>query len=157
LIEEIGLEPQLSHVCTIDVDVGPMHDLGSMPRGRRRVVAILGGIVLGDRLRGQILPGGADWQYLRNDGVVELVARYLIRSADGTDIAVTNRGFRHAAPELMERLSKGEPVDPALIYFRTAPMFEAPEGPFEWLNRSLFIAAGARHPDKVRLRVFEVL
>lgn len=148
--------PELSHVCDIDVDVGPVQDLGAMPLGRRRLVPILGGVVRGPRLEGEVLPGGADWQIGRSDGILQLVARYAIRTPTGSEIAVTNRGLRRAAPEVMERLGRGEPVDPALVYFRTVPTFEAPVGAYAWLNRSLFLASAARGPDKVSLRIFEV-
>jgi Protein of unknown function (DUF3237) len=148
--------PDLSHVCDIDVDVGPIHDLGPMPMGRRRMVPILGGVVHGPRLEGAVLPGGADWQLGRGDGIVQLVARYAIRTTAGVDIAVTNRGLRRAAPAVMERLGRGEPVDPALVYFRTVPTFEAPAGAYDWLNGSVFVANVARLTDKVRLRVFAV-
>jgi hypothetical protein len=150
------MTPELRHVCDIDVDVGPIRDLGPTPHGRRRIVAILGGRVTGPRLDGEVVPGGADWQYARGDGVVELEARYSIRTGDGIEIAVTNRGLRRASPEIMERLSRGEAVDPTLVYFRTVPTFEAPAGAFEWLNGSLFVAAAARLPEKVQVRVFEV-
>jgi hypothetical protein len=151
------MTPALRHVCDIDVDVGPIRDLGPTPHGRRRIIAILGGTVRGPRLTADIVPGGADWQYVRGDGIVELEARYSVRTADGTEIAVTNRGLRRAAPEIMERLSRGEIVDPALVYFRTTPVFEAPAGPYAWLNESTFVGAAARLPDKVQIHVFEVL
>jgi Protein of unknown function (DUF3237) len=149
--------PELRHVCDIDVDVGPIRDLGPTPHGRRRIIAILGGRVTGPRLEAEIVPGGADWQYVRSDGVLELEARYSIKTKDGSEIAVVNRGIRRAAPEIMERMSRGEAVDPSLVYFRTVPTFEAPAGPYEWLNRSVFLATAARLPDKVQIRVFEVL
>jgi hypothetical protein len=136
--------------------VGSIRDLGFVPHGRRRIIQILGGRVSGPRLDAQIVPGGADWQYVRSDGILELVARYSILTGDGVEIAVTNRGMRRAAPEIMERMSRGEPVDPALVYFRTVPVFEAPAGPYEWLNRSVFVATAARLPDKVQIKVFEV-
>jgi hypothetical protein len=149
--------PPLQHLCDIDVDVGPIRDLGIGPHGRRRIIDILGGTVTGDRLTAAIVPGGADWQYVRADGVVELEARYSIRTGDGVEIAVVNRGLRRAPPEIMERLSRGEIVDPALVYFRTAPVFEAPAGPHAWLNASVFVGTAARLPDRVQIRVFEVL
>lgn len=149
--------PLLEPVCDIDVEVGPIQDLGLVPHGRRRIIPILGGRVSGARLSAEIIPGGADWQYVRSDGVVELVARYSVRTQDGVDIAITNRGMRRAPPEVMAALSRGEEVDPALVYFRTAPVFEAPAGPYEWLNRAIFIAIAARLPDRVQIRVFEVL
>jgi hypothetical protein len=150
------MQPGLNHLCDIDVDVGPIRDLGPAPHGRRRIIAILGGRVYGPCLEAAIVPGGADWQYVRSDGVVELEARYSIRTSDGTEIAVTNRGLRRAAPEVMERLCRGEPVDPALVYFRTVPVFEAPAGRYDWLNRSIYLGAAERLPDKVHIRVFEV-
>jgi hypothetical protein len=151
------MTPELRHVFDIEAEVGPMRDLGSTPHGRRRIVPILGGTVKGPRLQGVLVPGGADWQYVRSDGVVELVARYSIRATDGTEIAVTNRGLRRAAPEVMARMARGEAVDPALVYCRTVPLFEAPAGPHAWLNASMFVGNAVRLPDKVQIAVFEVL
>lgn len=150
------MAPELLRVCDIDVNVGPIRDLGPMPRGRRRIIQILGGTVRGPRLEAEIVPGGADWQYVRADGVVELAARYSLVTRDGVEIAVTNRGVRRAAPGVMQRLSRGEHVDPALVYCRTTPVFEAPAGPYAWLNDSIFVATAARLPDKVQIAVFEV-
>lgn len=150
------MSPNLSHVCLIEAIVAPIRDLGATPRGRRRIVPILGGTVRGLRLEAEVLPGGADWQYVRGDGVVELVARYSIRTRDGVEIAVVNRGLRRAPPDVLERMTRGEAVDPALVYCRTTPQFEAPAGPYEWLNRSVFIASADRMPDKIRVAVFEV-
>jgi hypothetical protein len=151
------MAPELRHICDIYVEVGPIRDLGPMPHGRRRIIPILSGTVKGERLAGEVMPGGADWQYVRSDGILELEARYSIRTGDGAEIAVTNRGMRRAPPEIMDRLSRGEIVDPALVYFRTAPVFEAPEGPYAWLNCSVFVGTAARFPDKVQIRVFELL
>jgi hypothetical protein len=147
---------ELRHVCDIEAEVGPMRDLGPTPHGRRRIVPILGGTVKGPRLEGAILPGGADWQYVRGDCVVELVARYSILTGDGVEIAITNSGLRRASAEVMERLSRGETVDPALVYCRAVPVFEAPAGAYEWLNASVFVCSAVRLPDKVQIEVFEV-
>jgi Protein of unknown function (DUF3237) len=149
--------PELRHVFDVEVEVGPMRDLGAMPLGRRRIVPILSGSVSGPRLEARIQPGGADWQYVRSDGIVELVARYAIETKDGVEIAVTNRGLRRARPETMARLARGEAVDPALVYCRTTPKFEAPAGPYEWLNGSVFVGDAIRLPDRVQLKVFEVV
>lgn len=151
------MTPELRFVCDIDVQVGPIRDLGPTPHGRRRIIPILSGTVNGGRLSGEVAPGGADWQYVRADGILELEARYSIKTQDGAEIAVTNRGMRRAPPEIMDRLSRGEVVDPALVYFRTVPVFEAPAGPHAWLNESVFVGTAARFPDKVQIRVFEVL
>jgi hypothetical protein len=150
------MPPELKHVCDIDVDVGPVRELGLTPYGRRRIVAIHGGRVHGPHLEAVVIPGGADWQYVRSDGVIELEARYALRTSEGTEIAITNRGLRRAPATVMERLLRGEPVDARNVYFRTVPVFEAPAGPYGWLNQSVFIATAERLPTKVHLSVFEV-
>jgi hypothetical protein len=130
---------------------------GTTPYGRRRVIHITGGTFAGPKLRGTVVPGGADWQMIRPDRVTELMAVYDLKTDDGTFIHVTNRGLRHGPDEVMQRLAYGETVDPAEYYFRTAPVFEAPAGPYDWLNRALFIAAAARYAVEVQMRVFQVV
>jgi hypothetical protein len=137
--------------------VAPAIEAGQVPGGRRRIIPITGGEVAGPRLNGTVIPGGADWQIVRADGLIDLTARYTIRAGDGTLIGVVNRGYRHAAPEVLARLAAGESVDPALVYFRTTPRFEAPPGPHDWLNRTILIASAQRHPAGVLLRFFAVL
>jgi hypothetical protein len=139
------------------VSVAEPLELGETPLGRRRVIHITGGSVSGPRLTGSVIPGGADWQIIRRDGVTELTALYEIKSDDGVLIHVTNRGLRHGPDAVMQRLSRGEAVDPADYYFRTVPAFEAPAGRYDWLNRAVFVGSGARFASEVRLQVFCVL
>jgi len=149
--------PALEFIFEARVKVAPPHELGVTPQGRQRVVPILGGTFAGPHMKGDVLPGGADWQILREDGVMDLTARYLLRSDDGAIIAVSNHGLRHGPPEVMARLLRGEPVDPALIYFRASPIFETAAERYGFLNRHIFICAGERAPEEVALRVFQVL
>ncbi len=130
--------------------------VGPTPAGLRRVIPIEGGTFGGPRMRGRILPGGADWQYLRGDGVTIVEAQYLLATDDGVLIQVSNRGLRHGPEEVMRRLGAGESVDPSDYYFRAVPSFAAPAGPYEWLNRSIFLCTGARLADAVRLWVYRV-
>ena len=71
-------------------------------------------------------------------------------------IYIVNTGVRFGPPEIMARITLGEPVDPAEVYFRTTPRFETASAAYQWLTRPLFLATGARHPDRVELRVYEV-
>ena len=130
--------------------------VGTTPQGLRRVVPINGGRVEGPRLTGRILPGGADFQVIRDDGLAELHARYVIEASSGALIYVENTGIRHGPREAIERLNRGEAVDPALIYFRTVPRFETAAPALAWLMRGIFICSGARHPDRVQLSYFHV-
>jgi hypothetical protein len=131
--------------------------VGEVPEGARRVVPIRGGTFEGMRLRGTVLPGGADWQSLRADGVMMVEAQYLLRTDDGVILQVNNRGMRHGPEAVMRRLGAGETVDPAEYYFRATPRLSAPAGRYEWLNRRIFLCSGARLADAVVLWFYEVL
>ena len=90
------------------------------------------------------------------DLVVSLLALHWSNDTPGALIQIRNRGLRHGPPEVMARLAAGEEVDPAEYYFRTVPEFIAPNGPYEWMNRSIFVCAGARYPLGIRLWVWRV-
>ena len=148
--------PRLDFVGTVEAEVAAPVVVGAGPAGERRIVPILGGRVSGPRLQGEILPGGADFQLIRPDGVAEIEARYAVRLPDDALVYVVNRGLRHAAPEDMARLLRGEPVPPERVYFRTAPAFETASPAHAWLQRGLFVGFGERRPASVLVRVFAV-
>ena len=147
---------QLRSLLKAEIALAPPQDLGDTPHGRRRIIGITGGRFSGERLSGRVLPGGADWQLVRADGVADLDARYTLETADGALIYVRNRGYRHGPAEVLARLSRGENVDPALYYMRTTPSFETGDARYAWLNRIVCVASGARRPAAVELEVFEV-
>jgi hypothetical protein len=146
----------LTPVFEARVRVAAAQELGEFGGGRRRVVPILGGEVTGPRLTGQVLPGGADWQTIRADGITILRAQYTIEASDGAVIGVVNTGVRRASPEIVKRMTDGEIVDPALYYFRATPVFEVGPGPHGWLVGSVFVVTGERLPDQVALKFYEL-
>jgi len=148
---------ELEHVADLVVTVAPAIEIGATPAGLRRLIPITGGEVRGPKLRGRVLPFGADFQTMRADGVTELEARYAIETEDRGMIYIRNIGLRHGLPEAMEKLKRGEAVDPKLIYFRTSPRFETAAKNYLWLNRYVFVAEGARRPEHVELTVYQVL
>ena len=153
----IATPPTLRFAFAIKAKVGPIQDLAQTARGHRRIIDILGGEVHGPRLEGEILPGGADWQIVRPDGTIEVVARYTIRSSAGALVYVQNEGLRVASREIVERMSRGEAVPFDSYRFRTAPRFETGEPLLKWLERSTFIGVAARMPDRVAIGFHEVL
>lgn len=138
------------------VRVAPPLVVGDGPNGLRRIVPILGGTCRGPDFTAEVLPGGADWQVVRADGVLQLEARYTLRMADDTLVQVINRGMRHGPAPVLERIFRGEPVDPAEYYFRTVAEFEAPAGPHQWLNRALFLGEAERRADEAIVRFHRV-
>jgi hypothetical protein len=107
-------------------------------------------------LQGRVLEGGADWQILRPDGAAELDARYTIQTDDGALLYVKNRGMRHGPPEVLQRMNRGERVEPGSYYFRSVATFETSAKECEWLTRAIILGVGERYPDKVVLRFWEV-
>jgi hypothetical protein len=134
----------------------PQH-LGTTPAGDRMVVVVKGGHFEGDRLRGTVDEGGADWLTLRRDGVLRIDVRLVLHTDDDQRILMTYRGYRHGPADVIERLAKGEDVDPSTYYFRTAPFFETSSERYSWLNRIVSVAIGERQTAGPVYRVFEVL
>ena len=148
--------PTLSFAMTLRVQVGRATEFGQVPRGRRRVIPILGGTFEGPGICGTVLPGGADWQIVRGDGFTELDARYTLQTDRGGLIYIQNAAIRHASPEVMQKLLAGEPVDPLQVYFRTVPTFETSASELQWLTRAIFIGIAERQPDLATVHVWKV-
>ncbi|MAF47874.1 MAG: DUF3237 domain-containing protein [Rhodospirillales bacterium] len=135
---------------------GSVVDLGETPAGRRQIMTTDGGQIDSPRLTGVIHSGGADWQIQRQDGTSVLDVRFTIETTSGDLIYVQNAGFRYGSPEVMERIAKGEEVDPESYYFRTVPKFETASPTYDWVNRTIFVAKGIRWPNSAELVVYEV-
>jgi Protein of unknown function (DUF3237) len=151
-------EPTLELIFEAKVTLDPIQELGVTTYGKRRIINITGGTFQGENIKGTILPGGADWQTLRADGTADLDARYTLKTDDGVLIYIQNKGIRHAKPEVLARMAKGEKVDPKEYYMRTAATFEvATESKYSWLNKTVIISTGARMSDHVLLRFYKVL
>jgi len=147
--------PHLALALEVRADVGPPMEVGHVLRGRRRIVPILGGTFEGSGIKGRVMPG-ADWQIIHVDGFSELDSRYALETDKGHIITVRNAGIRHAATDVMQRLLRGEVVDPSLVYFRTVPTFETAVAELQWLTRSVFIGTGERLPAQVLIRFWRV-
>jgi hypothetical protein len=148
--------PTLEFLARVRADVDAPQLLGQTLLGERRVVPIVGGEIEGPHLRGRILPGGSDWQVICADGTALLEARYNVLTDDGALVYVRNLGIRHGPPEVLERIQRGEAVDPAEDYFRSTPRFEAGDGRYAWLNRILAVGSGARLANEVQLEIYAV-
>lgn len=129
-IETSNLEFKTEHMWDAKVTIAEGLLLGESKRGWRRIVPITGGTFEGPSIRGEVVPGGEDWQLTRPDGDTELYARYLLKTHDGHLIQVINRVLMHFPP-------KGEKGDP---YIRSVIDLEAPnESPYEYLNHAIFL------------------
>jgi len=143
---------------TIEMTLHPLHDLGATPHGHRRIIPVSGGAFEGTRLRGIVLPhAGSDWLIERADGSFQQDARLGLQTDDGAVISMSYRGIRHSAPDVAARLARGEAVDAADYYLRTAPFFETAAERYAWLNTIVSVGVGRRVPGGVVYDVFEIL
>jgi hypothetical protein len=149
--------PKLEFVFEAHVSVEAPLDLGDVGKGGRRIVPITGGDFSGPQIRAKVLPGGADWQVLRADGVAELEARYTLRTDDGALIFVRNLALRHGPADVIAALAAGQPVDPARYYFRGATFFETSAARYAWMTKSIIVCTGEREPAGVKLKFYRLL
>ena len=125
--------PQLEFALQLKVTLGETYSCGETQHGRRTVIPITGGTFEGPNIKGTILNGGADYQLANAAGRTEVEAIYSIRTDDGVNIHIRNRGIIANTKD-----AQGNPS----FYFRCAPQFEAPaDSKYAWLNNSLFLCA----------------
>ena len=149
--------PALLQFADLSVQVAAPIEVGQVGHGTRRVIPILGGTCTARDWTAKVLPGGADFQLVVNERMARLEARYVLETDAGDRIYVHNDAVRTAEPEVMARLVRGEPVDPALVYFRCAPRFEASAPSLAWMMERVFLGTGLRRPNDVVMRFFEVM
>lgn len=126
--------PSLEYVMQLNVTLGEAFSLGRTSFGTRNVIPITGGTFEGPRLRGTIIPGGADWQLSDAESHrTTLEAIYAVRTDDGVNIHIRNVGIIADGKD-----EQGNPT----FYFRCAPKFEAPlDSKYAWLNNAIFVCA----------------
>jgi len=137
--------PKTEFVYEAVVDLAPRISLGDSPLGERFMIPITGGVFAGPKIKGTVLPGGADRQLRRKDGALLLNALYEIKADDGAIITVNNRVLVSKRP------------DGSRYAFSTLDVI-APEGPHAWLNHLVLVGTLHANPSepKVLIRVFSL-
>lgn len=115
-------------VLEAKVKISDMINVGESKRGTRRVIPITGGTFSGPKIKGEVLPGGEDWQLVRPDGDTELYARYLLKTDDSVVIQITNQVLMHIGEQGKN------------FYCKSVIDFEAPnESKYDYLNHAIFL------------------
>lgn len=140
--------PRTELVFELQVTCDPPTPIGRVG-GEAMMIPITGGTVSGERVRGEVLAGGADWAVKRDDGALFIDAHYAFRTHDGVVVQVHNSGPNRIDPE----------TNPTMTMV-TSPVFKAPEGDYGWLNDATFV--GTVTPDLeqgsgVHVRVYRVV
>lgn len=144
--------PQLEYVVELKVKCEGAYQVGQTSHGNRFVIPIVGGTFEGPNMKGTILPGGADYQLQDNEnGRTEVEAIYSIRTDDGVNIHIRNKGLIYTGKD-----ADGNPQ----FYFRTAPQFEAPQdSKYAWLNNAIFVCQpsfGGGNDGAICLKIWKV-
>jgi hypothetical protein len=81
---------------------------------------------------------------MRHDDVLEIDVRLTLETDDEQHIYMSWKALRHGPKEVMDRLNRGEAVDPDAYYFRATPYFETGSDKYGWMNRICSIATGSQ-------------
>lgn len=142
---------------TLTIELAGTHRIGETQYGRRNVDFFSGGTFEGPKMRGRIIAGGSDLILRRVDGAMQPDVRLTLETDDGALVLVTYRGIRHGSPEVMERIARGEEVEPSQYYLRNTPYFETASRKYDWLNRIVAVGVGRRLPNSAVYEVYEIL
>ncbi|WP_293902024.1 DUF3237 domain-containing protein [Phenylobacterium sp.] len=156
MIEELRWAPLF--VMRLQVAYDRAQRIGAGPLGTRAIFPVDGGTFEGPRLKGRVLPDGADWVTWRSDGAMLIDVRTALETHDGAVIALTYQGLAVGrTPQATARFNSREGVAYADLYARTTPRFETSDPRYAWLNRVIAVANGSRDQDGPIYHVFEVL
>ena len=145
------------YLFTIRVTVDALHDVGTVPLGTRHLDMLGAGTFDGPKLKGVVLPGGIDQKIFRADGAMNPNVRMVLKTDDEALIYMHYTGVRYGTPDVMDRIAKGESVDPSEYYLRNTPYFETASDKYDWLNRIVSVGVGRRMPDHAAYDVFQIL
>lgn len=139
-----GDAPKLTYVFEIQAVCDPAFTVGETPKGKRIVIPITGGKIVGKDINGIVVPGGADYQLAdEKHNRTDLEAIYCVRTDDGVSIHVRNRGI----------ISNTD----GKFYFRCSPTFEAPyDSRYAWLNDAIFVCVPGFGDGYISLKMYKV-
>ncbi|MFQ5700188.1 MAG: DUF3237 domain-containing protein [Myxococcota bacterium] len=148
--------PKLELLLEYHADLKPPVAIGVGPLGNRQIFDVTGGTFEGPRLRGTIVPSGADWLLADANGVGRLDVRATFETHDGAFVYVQYYGIVVMNEKFTQALATGAPSSYGDIYFMIQPRFETGDPRYAWLNSVVAVGEGRVLPNAVEYRVFEV-
>ncbi|KAK3653150.1 hypothetical protein LTR56_004686 [Elasticomyces elasticus] len=115
----------------------------------------------GPRLRGEILPGGGDWEIVRDhDGdqqTAHLNTRYNLVTHDGATIYLQTTGTRTGKKSVLSKLGNDTSITPDQFKMRLNLTMETGDPRYSWINQGVFVASSGRVGDQVIYDAYELL
>ncbi len=114
--------------------------IGAMPDGLRINLQVIDGRFVGPRLNGVVLPGGANWLRIREDGVAIVNVTECLQTSTGARIDCLYDGIFDLGAGGYARAMRGEfdPMPPFVL----APTYATTDKELAWLNRTQCIGLG---------------
>ena len=120
--------------------------IGTGPIGTRMYYDVMGGEIIGDRLRGKIL-GGGEWALMGPDGFIRVDVRLQIETHDGAFLYMQYGGLLEVNDAVQGALANGTGTEFGDQYFYTNPRIETGDERYAWLNTTFLIGEGRMLPD----------
>ena len=127
----------------IEFTLDSIIDVGKTPVGKRVIYPVTGGVFEGPKLKGKVLPIGADWLVGLESGTRKLDVNVVLETDDGAIIYVTYTGFNHTN-------------DDGSAYFRIIPIFETSSEKYSWLNHTISVGIGRSKKGGVEYTVYYI-
>ena len=144
-------KPELEFAFSMELEFPPQERIRFQPDSHdftRGFVAVAGGKIWGPMLNGRVVAGsGGDWPRIWKSGLFEFEAHYMLEAEDGTPIYIHNCGIAFASPDTIRMIEQGQHPTEA-PYCRITPRFEAPQGPYGWLNKKIIVGTSERRGNK---------
>ena len=150
-------ELKSTYLGELRIEVTGTYMLGASPLGKRRLDRLDRGHFKGPKVQAEIVAGGMDLLLGGADGALRPDVRLVLKLDDGETLLIVYRGVRHAPPEVMDRIARGEQVPQDQYYLRTGLVFETASQRYGWLNRIVGVGVGRREPGAAIYDVFEIL
>nr|OQO29573.1 hypothetical protein B0A51_03654 [Rachicladosporium sp. CCFEE 5018] len=142
-------QPALQFLFHLECDMESFRHIGQGPYGDRSTVIFKGGRFEGPKLRGEILPGGGDWEIVRDHGdtqTAHLNTRYNLVTHDGATIYLQTTGTR-----------TGPNIKPTQFKMRLNLTMKTGDERYSWINDGVFLASSGRVGSQVIYDAYEVL
>jgi hypothetical protein len=133
------------HEFTFNAALRPPLAIGPGPLGTRMYYDVMGGEVIGERLRGTLL-GGGEWALIGPDGFLRVDVRIQIETHDGAHLFAEYRGLLELNEAVQGVIASGAGTDYGDQYFFTNPRFETGDPRYAWLNTTFFVGEGRLLP-----------
>ncbi len=150
------LDQQHLMTLNLQIDFGSVSVIGGIPAGLRRIVPVSGGTFTGDRVNGEVLPGGNDWVINRPDGVMMIDVRLTLKTDDGALIYLTYQGRFLGEMSVMAKLGKGEALKPEEYSLLMSAKFECGNEKYQWLNNVIAVGRGTQSRGGATYTIYEM-